>query len=129
MTRSHQNAPRGAYRRPARKNPVPDCPLTAAVAALGGKWKLVLVYRLSRGDTHFAALGRRVGPISHKVLTEQLRELETDGIVERRPNGRVPAPVTYRLTAYGHDLLPLVEDLRLWGAGHIGRLKDEASSR
>src|SRR5262249_7611237 len=91
--------------------------------ALGGKWKLILVYRLSRGDHHFAALERRLAPISHKVLTDQLRELEADRIVERRKNGPVPAPVTYRLTDYGRQLLPIVESVRLWGAGHIGRLK------
>jgi DNA-binding HxlR family transcriptional regulator len=123
-----QNAPRGAYRRPPRANAVPDCPLTAALAALGGKWKLILVYRLSRGDQHFGALERRLAPISHKVLTDQLRELEADRIVERRESGPVPAPVTYRLTDYGKQLLPIVESVRLWGAGHIGRLRAATSS-
>jgi DNA-binding HxlR family transcriptional regulator len=118
---THKNAPRGAYRRSARRNPVTDCPLTAAFAAVGGKWKLIIIYWLSQEDLHFAGLQRRMTSISHKVLTEQLRELEADEIVLRSPLGSVPAPVIYRLTEYGRTLLPLVESVRSWGRGHIDR--------
>jgi DNA-binding HxlR family transcriptional regulator len=116
-----KSAPAGAYRRPARRNPVSDCPLTAALAAVGGKWKLIIIYWLAEGDHHFAGLRRRMTSISHKVLTEQLRELAADGIVKRAPLGKVPAPVMYQLTAYGRTLLPLVESVRAWGRGHIDR--------
>ena len=98
-----------------------DCPLTAAFAAVGGKWKLIIIYWLSQEDLHFAGLRRRMASISHKVLTEQLRELEADEIVARVPLGTVPAPVMYRLTAYGRTALPLVEGVRSWGRGHIER--------
>lgn len=98
------------------------CPLTAALAAVGGKWKLIIIYWLAGGDHHFAGLRRRMTSISHKVLTEQLRELTADGIVERAPLGRVPAPVMYRLSDYGRGLLPLVEAVRRWGRGHIDRM-------
>ncbi len=118
----HKNAPRGAYRRPARRNAISDCPLTAAFAAVGGKWKLVILYWLAEGDLHFAGLRQRLAPISHKVLTEQLRELEADEIVDRVPTGKAPAPVMYRLTAYGRTLVPLVESVRAWGRGHIERM-------
>jgi DNA-binding HxlR family transcriptional regulator len=126
---ARKNAPRGAYRRPARRNPVTDCPLTAAFAALGGKWKLILIYWLAQEEHHFAGLRRRVSSISHKVLTEQLRELEADEIVERVPLGAVPAPVMYRLTDYGRTLLPLVEGVRAWGRGHIERTLRNASGQ
>lgn len=116
-----KKAPRGAYRRPARRNPVTDCPLTAAFAAVGGKWKLIIIYWLSEEDLHFAGLQRKMTSISHKVLTEQLRELEADEIVQRNPRGSVPAPVMYRLTEYGRSLLPLVETVRTWGRSHIDR--------
>jgi DNA-binding HxlR family transcriptional regulator len=122
VTSTIKNAPRGAYRRSARRNPVTDCPLTAAFAAVGGKWKLIIIYWLSRGDLHFAGLRQRMTSISHKVLTEQLRELEADEIVQRTPLGSVPAPVMYRLTDYGRTLLPLVESVRTWGRGHINRM-------
>jgi DNA-binding HxlR family transcriptional regulator len=118
---THKNAPRGAYQRPARRNPVTDCPLTAAFAAVGGKWKLIIIYWLSQEDVHFGGLQRLIPSISHKVLTEQLRELEADEIVRRDSRGSVPAPVMYQLTEYGRSLLPLVETVRAWGQGHIDR--------
>lgn len=119
---ANKNAPRGAYGRPARRNPVTDCPLTAALAAVGGKWKLIIVYWLAQEEFHFAGLRRRMTSISHKVLAEQLRELEADAIVRRDPRGSVPAPVIYQLTEYGRSLLPLVETVRTWGRGHIDRM-------
>jgi DNA-binding HxlR family transcriptional regulator len=116
-----KNAPPGAYRKRSRPNPVTNCPLSAAFAAVGGKWKLILIYYLSQESLHFGALQRRMSSISHKVLTEQLRELEADEIVERSPQGSAPAPVVYRLTDYGRTLLPLVESVRQWGSGHLDR--------
>jgi DNA-binding HxlR family transcriptional regulator len=59
--------------------------------------------------------------ISQKVLTQQLRELMSDGIVHREPTGTIPAPVEYSLTDYGRSVLPLVEDVRLWGRAHMER--------
>lgn len=116
-----KNAPAGKYPRRARRNPLPECPLAAAFAAIGGKWKLTLLYWIAREDSHFASLQRRGTPISHKVLSEQLRELEADGLVHRVPLGPVPAPVMYRLSDYGRSVLPVVEAVRLWGEGHLRR--------
>src|SRR4051812_25836085 len=107
-----------------RQNPVSDCPLTAALAAMGGKWKLIIIYWLAEGPKHFAGLRREMSAISQKVLTEQLRELMEDGIVARRETGEVPAPVFYSLTDYGRSLLPMVETVRAWGHGHIEKFTD-----
>jgi DNA-binding HxlR family transcriptional regulator len=93
--------------------------MAAAFAVLGGKWKLTLVYWLAHGETHFAGLRLRATPITAKVLAEQLRELQADGLVERIETGPVPAPVVYRLTAYGETALPVVESIRLWGTAHL----------
>ncbi len=107
---------------PAGNRPlIEGCPFSAAFAAIGGKWKLTILYWLANGELHFAGLQRRGAPISHKVLAEQLRELEADGIVDRTPTGAVPAPVIYQLTAYGQTLLPIVEAVRIWGEGHMQR--------
>lgn len=114
----NKKAPAGNHARP---NPLEGCPLAAAFAAIGGKWKLTILYWLAHGELHFAGLQRRATPISHKVLAEQLRELETDGIVDRTPTGAVPAPVIYQLTAYGETLLPIIESVRVWGEGHLQR--------
>jgi DNA-binding HxlR family transcriptional regulator len=107
-----------------RPNPVTGCPLTAALAAVGGKWKLIIVYWLAEEPRHFAALGRLTGDISQKVLTQQLRELVADGIVERNRTGAVPAPVIYSLSDYGRSLLPLVDLVKTWGRGHLSRLQE-----
>ena len=122
---SIKKAPAGNPTRPGRfsgrANPVGGCPLTAALAAIGGKWKLIIVYWLAESPKHFAALRRVMPGISQKVLTQQLRELMSDGIVHRQPKGAIPAPVEYSLTDYGRTVLPLAEDVRLWGRSHLGR--------
>lgn len=107
--------------RTGRANPVTGCPLTAALAAVGGKWKMIIIYWLAESPKHFAGLKREMSSISQKVLTQQLRELESDGIIRRRPTGPVPAPVEYSLTEYGRSVLPLVESVRSWGRGHLER--------
>lgn len=119
---SIKKVPAGNDTRPRRTNPVGGCPLTAALAAIGGKWKLIIVYWLAESPRHFAAIRQVMPGISQKVLTQQLRELVADGIVQRQPTGAVPAPVKYSLTGYGHSLLPLVEEIRLWGRTHLERL-------
>jgi DNA-binding HxlR family transcriptional regulator len=108
----------GARRRP---NPVSGCPLTAALAAIGGKWKLIIIYWLAESPRQFLALRRLMPRISQKVLTDQLHELIADGIVHQQRTGRVPAPVVYRLTDYGRSVLPIAEAVRLWGRRHIER--------
>lgn len=115
----------GNHTRAARPNPVSGCPLTAALAAVGGKWKLIIVYWLAESPKHFAALRRVMPGISQKVLTQQLRELVGDRIVQRHPKGAIPSPVEYSLTDYGQSVLPLVEEIRLWGRNHIERLTSE----
>lgn len=111
----------------ARPNPVEGCPLTAALAAIGGKWKLIIIYWLAESPKHFAALRKTMPSISQKVLTQQLRELINDGLVNREPKGAVPAPVEYSLSDYGRSVLPLVEDVRVWGRGHLARPGDTKS--
>jgi len=100
---------------------VSDCPLTAALAAMGGKWKLIIIYWLAQGPKHHAGLKREMSAISQKVLTEQLRELMADEIVRREATGPVPAPVVYSLTDYGRSLTPIVATVRDWGNGHIAK--------
>lgn len=108
-----------------RKNPISDCPLTAALAALGGKWKMIIIYWLAESPRHFAALRKLMPSISQKVLTEQLRELIDHDIVRREQKGKAPQPVIYSLTAYGRALMPLVESVRTFGRGHISKFAKE----
>src|SRR3990167_7790768 len=97
-----------------RRNPVSDCPLTAALAAMGSKWKLIIIYWLAEEPRHFAGPRPKKPAISQKVLTEQLRELIADDIVARQETGEVPAPVIYSLTDYGRSLTPIVKTVQTW---------------
>ncbi len=109
---------------PARSaNLVVGCPLTAALAAIGGKWKLIIMYWLGESPHHFAGLQRAIPGISPKVLTQQLRELERQGLVARRPTGPIPAPIEYSLTDYGRTVMPVVDAVRHWGRGHLSRVE------
>jgi DNA-binding HxlR family transcriptional regulator len=107
-----------------RKNPISDCPLTAALAATGGKWKLIIIFWLAESPRHFGELRHLMPSISQKVLTEQLRELMADEIVARESNGPAPAPVCYSLTEYGSSLVPVVQSIRQWGRSHIKRFQE-----
>ena len=116
-----KKAPAGNSPARRRDNPVPGCPLTAALAAVGGKWKMIVLYWLAEEPAHFAALRRKMPGISQKVLTEQLRELRADGLIDRRSAGRASDPVVYSLSPYGRSLIPLIESVRAWGRSHLSR--------
>jgi DNA-binding HxlR family transcriptional regulator len=111
-----------------RANAIAGCALTAALAALGGRWKLFVVYRLAEGPRHFAALRRSLPEVSAKVLAQQLRELQADGLVSRERLGPVPAPVTYALTPHGRSVLPVAEAIRLWGRQHQAERGEDAAA-
>lgn len=90
------------------------CPSRDLLARIGEKWSLLALVALAEGPQRFGALRRRLEGISHKMLTQTLRRLETDGLVARSvEDGRVPA-VRYALTARSRDLLPIVADLKRW---------------
>ncbi|MCK0093794.1 helix-turn-helix transcriptional regulator [Rhodococcus sp. HNM0563] len=91
------------------------CPVEVAVAVLGGAWKLTIVKYLLDGPRRFGELGRLVGPVSPRVLTRQLRDLETDGIVSRTVFAEVPPRVEYELTDLGRTLDIAVAWLDEWG--------------
>ena len=113
-----KKAPGGNRSRAARANAIPGCALTAALSAVGGRWKLFVVYRLAEAPRHFAALRRSLPDMSAKVLAQQLRELQADGLVSRERSGPVPALVFYALTAHGNSVLPVAEAIRRWGMTH-----------
>ena len=113
-----KKVPGGNRSRVARVNAIPGCALTAALAAIGGRWKLFVVYRLADGPRHFASLRRSLPDVSAKVLAQQLRELQADGLVSRERSGPVPAVVLYALTLHGRSVLPVAEEIRRWGVAH-----------
>jgi DNA-binding HxlR family transcriptional regulator len=101
--------------------PAPGCPMTAALTAIGGKWNLICLYWLDSAARRFNELQRLMPDISHKVLTQTLRELEREGLVSRLEYAEVPPRVEYRISAYGESVRPLIEAVRQWGRAHLER--------
>jgi DNA-binding HxlR family transcriptional regulator len=99
----------------------PNCPVEAALMVIGGKWKTVILWHLQRGVRRSGELQRLIPGVTRKVLTQQLRELEHDGIVSRKVFNVVPPKVEYSLSAYGKTLRPLLEELCDWGQRHERR--------
>ena len=98
-----------------------DCPVRTALDVIGGKWKPVVAFYLVEGKKRFGELRRLVPEATQKVLTQQLRELERDGIVERKIYQQVPLKVEYSLTEYGKTLRPVLLGLCQWGKEHRAR--------
>ncbi|GAB18513.1 hypothetical protein GOEFS_055_00260 [Gordonia effusa NBRC 100432] len=91
------------------------CPVEVSIAVLGGSWKMTIVKNLLDGTMRYGELCRAVGPVTPRVLTRQLRELECDGIVRRTSYPEVPPKVEYSLTDQGRALAPFVSALNDWG--------------
>jgi DNA-binding HxlR family transcriptional regulator len=96
------------------------CPVQATVNVLSGKWKVQILWHLSFGPRRFAELRKKLPQISEKVLTDQLRQLARDGVLDRQATNSVPPQVTYSLNAEGKKLVPLMESLCNWGSAHFG---------
>ncbi len=96
------------------------CPVQATANAIAGKWKVQIVWHLAYGPSRFSELRRLLANVSEKVLTEQLRELENNGIVHRETAETMPRQVTYSLTPEGKELLPAMQLLCQWGTKHMG---------
>ena len=87
------------------------CPVQASINVLSGKWKVQILWHLSFGPRRFAQLHKKLPKISEKVLTEQLRQLQSDGVLARQVTASVPPRVTYSLNSEGEKLVPLMESL------------------
>jgi len=95
------------------------CPVQATINVISGKWKVQILWRLSFGPMRFAAIRRKLKTITEKVLTDQLRQLERDGLIQRHVSGSVPPAVTYSLNGEGEKLVPMMESLSQWGCAHF----------
>jgi DNA-binding HxlR family transcriptional regulator len=91
------------------------------LAVINGTWKVPILFHLAGGTMRFSALGRALSGISQKVLTQQLRELERDGVVTRKVYPQVPPKVEYSLTKMGRSLLPVVKAMCAWGSKRMKR--------
>lgn len=95
-----------------------DCPIEGAMVLLSGRWRALIVYYLDKGPMRFNALQRALGPISQRMLTRDLRELEAAGVVSRMVYPEVPPRVEYELTSSGRKLMAIIDELSDWWEAH-----------
>jgi DNA-binding HxlR family transcriptional regulator len=97
------------------------CPVALTSNAINGKWKLQILNRLSASDVlRFGELKKLVNDVSEKMLIQHLKELETDGLIERKVYPVVPPKVEYTLTKQGRAFIPIIEAMRIWGSSFMG---------
>ncbi|MEN9353417.1 MAG: hypothetical protein RL318_742 [Fibrobacterota bacterium] len=106
-----------------------QCPTEAALAVIGGRWKVPILWNLFRGTLRFGELSRSLPLATQKMLTQQLRELEKDGLVLRKVYAEVPPKVEYSLTPMGRTLEPVLHALNAWGVSFVSQRKGPAKSR
>lgn len=94
------------------------CPAEFTLAMIGGRWKIPLIFHLLAGAKRFSELFRALPGVTQKMLTQQLREMERNGLVERKVYAQVPPKVEYSLTPLGRSLKPVVDAMCRWGDLH-----------
>lgn len=94
-------------------------PVIATLALIGGRWKGIILYQLTFGTRRFGEIAVRIPNISRKVLTEQLKELEKDGLISREQFKEIPPRVEYSLTDLGKSLSPVFDEMADWGRKHL----------
>ncbi len=105
------------------KEELPDCPVATTVQLIGNKWKLLILRNLVYdGTQRFGDFLKTVPAISKKVLTDNLRALESDGLIERNVFAEVPPRVEYSLTSLGQSLKPLLSAMSDWGYEYKSRI-------
>ena len=92
-----------------------NCPVTHCLNRIGGKWKIMIIYGISKKCNRFSMLQRAIPLISKQMLVNQLRELEEDKIIERIIYAEIPPRVEYKITKYGLTLMPVIYVLQDWG--------------
>ncbi|HBE94528.1 MAG TPA: transcriptional regulator [Desulfovibrio sp.] len=107
-----------------------SCPVELTLQVIGGKWKPVILYHLGRrGTMRFGEIRKSMPSITQKMLTQQLRELEADGVVLRRVYAEVPPRVDYSLTELGESVMPVLKALCRWGRAYEKLLSARENGR
>jgi DNA-binding HxlR family transcriptional regulator len=105
------------------KEELPACPVATTVNLIGNKWKILILRDLLTGTKRFGELRKSVAGISQKVLTDNLRSFEEDGIVLRKIYAEVPPRVEYSLSELGESLRPIIEVMEKWGKAYKARIE------
>jgi DNA-binding HxlR family transcriptional regulator len=110
----------------------PGCSVEATISLIDGKWKCVILFHLLGGTLRFNELRRLVPEVTQRMLTNQLRELEADGLIVRKVYPQVPPKVEYSISPLGRSLEPVLLGLKDWGdenIGLFGQLANESRSQ
>lgn len=97
---------------------LPACPVETTLSLIGDKWKVLILRDLMPGTKRFGELKKSIGSVSQKVLTAQLRDMESKGLVTRTVYPEVPPRVEYSLTALGRSLKPILDAMWNWGENY-----------
>lgn len=100
-------------------NDLENCPVTATMEVIGGKWKLLILHLINNDIRRFGKMSMMLKDISKQMLTTQLRELESDGIIVRTIYAEIPPRVEYALSPKGIALLNVVDSLKEWGLKYV----------
>jgi DNA-binding HxlR family transcriptional regulator len=96
------------------------CPVEYSLSIIGGKWKTVILWHLaSEGIKRYGEIKKSLNGITHKTLSSQLKELESDGLINRKEYQQIPPKVEYSLTEKGKTLIPVLNSLCAWGSNHM----------
>lgn len=104
------------------KEELPDCPVATTVSLIGNKWKLLILRNLLVRPWRFNELHKNLEGISQKVLTESLRQMESDGIITRTVYPEVPPRVEYALSELGESMRPILDSMQTWGNSYKASL-------
>jgi DNA-binding HxlR family transcriptional regulator len=99
----------------------------ATLKVLGGKWKLLILWHLKDAAKRYSELKRLIPDITEKMMIQQLRELESDGIISRKMLSEMPPKVEYAFTNYGRTLIPVFKLLCEWGQEHLKGMKADGT--
>jgi DNA-binding HxlR family transcriptional regulator len=102
----------------------PKCPTQQVLDRVAGKWTMLVILALGDERVHYAALRRRVEGVTKKMLTQTLRALERDGLIERHVHPTVPPQTEYELTPLGHSLARAVTVIRTWAYDNVERIAE-----
>lgn len=91
------------------------CPVEMTIDLIGGKWKVLILWHLHEGTLRFNEIRKIFPDVTQKMLTQQLRDLEHNGIINRKVYPEVPPKVEYSLTEFGATLMPILKEMNHWG--------------
>jgi len=92
-----------------------NCGVTHFLNKVGGKWKILVIYAITKDCNRLSTLQKAIPQLSKQMLVNQLRELEEDKIISREVFAEIPPRVAYQLSDYGKSLLPLIKEIQEWG--------------